>query len=220
MPVGKGSKSPGTSSDYVYVFQPGRLPALWEDFQGLLTLCPENSVELTTPQGVQLVYRWVNGLRYTDSAGRTWTFQAIFCTETRPDGEKTEWSWVTSLNVSRETVIEVATQGGRQRWRVENEGFNTQKNSGLNLEHAYSHTCWAAYYFLLQIAHLLLQLVEKGSLLRQLAQAQGQRTAVGLFGSLKNMAQRLLESLRYGHWPDEAFDRALAGRAPIRLDSS
>jgi hypothetical protein len=32
----------------------------------------------------------------------------------------------------------------------------------LNLEHAYSHTCWAAYYFLLQIAHLLLQLVEKG----------------------------------------------------------
>ena len=86
---------------------------------------------------------------------------------------------------------------GGQRWREENEGFNTQKNSGLNLEHAYSHTCWAAYYFLLQIAHLLLQLVEKGSLLRHLAQEQGKRTAVELFGSLKNLAQRLLESLRY-----------------------
>ena len=102
-------------------------------------------------------------------------------------------------------MVEVATDGGRQRWRTENEGFNTQKNSGLNLEHAYSHTCWAAYYFLLQIAHLLLQLVEKGSLLRQLAQEQGKRTAVELFGSLKNMAQRLLESLRY--W-------TLAGRRP------
>ena len=75
-------------------------------------------------------------------------------------------------------MVEVATQGGRQRWREENEGFNTQKNSGLNLEHAYSHRCWAAYYFLLQIAHLLLQLVEKGSLLRHLAQEQGKRTAV------------------------------------------
>ena len=124
------------------------------------------------------------------------------------------------MEVDRETVIAVATDGGRQRWRAENEGFNTQKNSGLNLEHAYSHTCWQAYYFLLQIAHLLLQLVEKGSLLLHLAQEQGKRRAVDLFGSLKNMAQRLLESLRYRHWPDEVFDRAAAGAIQIRLDSS
>src|SRR5205085_8518035 len=118
--------------------------------------------------------------------------------------------WVTSLDVNHETVVAVATKGGRERWRAENEGFNTQKTSGLNLEHAYSHRCWAAYYFLLQIAHLLLQLVEKGSLLRHLAQEQGKRTAVDLFGSLKNMAHRLLESLRNRHWPDEAFDRSPA----------
>jgi hypothetical protein len=206
--------------DYIYTFQPGRLPALWQEFQALLRLCPAQQVVWTTPQGVRQVYRWVQGLRYTDSEGREWTFQAIHCLETKPDGTGGEWSWVTSLEVSHQTVVEVATRGGRTRWRAENEGFNTQKNSGLNLEHAYSHTCWAAYYFLLQIAHLLLQLVEKGSLLRQLAQEQGQRTAVELFGSLKNMAQRLLESLRYRHWPDEAFDRAGAGPIQIRLDSS
>jgi len=72
----------------------------------------------------------------------------------------------------------------------------------------------------LQIAHLLLQLIEKGSLLRQLAQEQGKRTAVELFRSLKNMAQRLLESLRYWHWSDEAFDRTGARSIQIRLDSS
>jgi hypothetical protein len=206
--------------DYVYTFQPGRLPALWQDFQGLLRLCPDQRVEWTTPQGVRQVDRWVNGLRYTDSAGRAWTFHAIACTETNTDGKGSEWSWVTSLGVSHQTVVEVATKGGRERWRAENEGFNTQKNSGLNLEHAYSHTCWAAYYFLLQIAHLLLQLVEKGSLLGHLAREQGKRTAVELFGSLRNMAQRLLESLRYRHWPDEAFDRAAAATIQIRLDSS
>jgi hypothetical protein len=206
--------------DYIHTFQPGRLPALWQDFQGLLRLCPDRRVEQTTPQGVRQVYRWVNGLRYTDSAGRAWTFNALACTETHKDGEESEWSWVTSLEVSHKTVVEVATKGGRERWRAENEGFNTQKNSGLNLEHAYSHTCWAAYYFLLQIAHLLLQLVEKGSLLRHLAEEQGKRTAVELFGSLKNMAQRLLDSLRYRHWPDEAFDRAAAGALQIRLDTS
>ena len=206
--------------DYIYMFKPGRLPALWQDFQGLLRLCPDQQVEWETPQGVRQVYRWVNGLHYTDSDGREWTFNAIECTETNKDGEKSEWSWLTSLEVNHETVVDVATNGGRERWRTENEGFNTQKNSGLNLEHAYSHTCWAAYYFLLQIAHLLLQLVEKGSLLRQLAQEQGKRTAVELFGSLKNMAQRLLESLRYRHWPDEAFDPTAAGAIQIRLDSS
>jgi hypothetical protein len=206
--------------DFIYTFQPGRLPALWQEFQALLRLCPDQQVVWMTPQGVRQVYRWVNGLHYTDSDGREWTFNAILCTETKPDGEESEWSWVTSLDVNHETVVEVATKGGRARWRAENEGFNTQKNSGLNLEHAYSHTCWAASYFLLQIAHLLLQLVEKGSLLRQLAQEQGKPTAVALYGSLKNMAQRLLESLRYRHWPDEVFDPAAAGSIQIRLDSS
>jgi hypothetical protein len=206
--------------DFIYTFQPGRLPALWGEFQALLRLSPEQQVAWVTPRGVRQVYRWVNGLRYTDSDGREWAFQAIACTETKPDGKVGEWSWVTSLEVSHETVVAVATEGGRARWREENEGFNAQKNSGLNLEHAYSHTCWAAYYVLLQIAHLLLQLVEKGSLLRQLAQERGKRTAVELYGSLKNMAHRLLDSLRYRHWPDEAFDPTAAGSIQIRLDSS
>jgi hypothetical protein len=206
--------------DYIYVFKPGRTPALWKDFQGLLQLCPAQRVEQTTPQGVRQVYRWINGLSYTDSAGREWTINAIECTETHPDGEQSQWSWVTSLEVSHRTVVEVATRGGRERWRMENEGFNTQKNSGLNLGHTYSHTNWASYYFLLQIAHMLLQLLEKGSLLKHLAQQQGKRTAVELFGSLKNMAQRLLESLRYQHWSDQAFARAAGCAIQIRLDSS
>ena len=41
-----------------------------------------------------------------------------------------------------------------------------------------------------------------------------------LYGSLKNMADRLLESPRYCVWPDEAFDQARAGGIRIRLDSS
>lgn len=206
---------------FVYTFQPGRLPALWQEFQALLAMGPDRRVELETPAGVRQVYRWVNGLPYTDSRGRPWLLNAIQCDETDRDGNAGTWSWLTKLDVRRETVVEVATKGGRHRWHIENQGFNVQKNSGLNLEHAYSHGAqWAAYYFLLQIAHLILQLVEKGSLLAQLAQQQGQRTAVALFGSLKNMAQRLLESLRYWSWPEAAFDAAAARRRRIRLDSS
>jgi hypothetical protein len=206
--------------DFLYVFKEGRTPALWQDFQGLLKLCPEQRVEVRTPALTHQEYRWVNDLEYKDSDKRSWKFNAIYCKETDKKCKTTEWSWITSLEANHAKVVEVATRGGRQRWREENEGFNAQKNNGMNLEHAYSHTNWAAYYFLLQIAHLFLQLVEKGSLLRQLAEQQGKRTAVGLFGALKNIAQRLLESLRYFHWDDEAFNTEAAARIQIRLNSS
>src|SRR5262249_55104059 len=113
---------------------------------------------------------------------------------------------------------EVATVGGRQRWCIENQGFNVQKNSGLNMEHAYSEADhWSAYYLLMQIAHILLQLLEKGSLLQQLAQQQDKNSAVAFFGSLKNIGEGLRESLRNLLWPNEAFATA---RKQIRLNSS
>ena len=58
------------------------MPAVWEDFQSLLKLCPENTLERSTPEGVHQVYRWVHGLSYRDDQGRTWCFNAIECQET------------------------------------------------------------------------------------------------------------------------------------------
>jgi hypothetical protein len=203
---------------YIYVFKEGRTPALWREFQALLLLCPEQVVQVQTPQGVQQEYRWVNALDYQDSDGRPWRPNAIVCEEAHPDGRKGRWAWLTDLAVSRQSVQEVASRGGRVRWCIENQGFNVQKNSGLHLEHAYSEAeHWGVYYYLLQIAHLILQLVEKGGLLRKLAQEHGYPSAVAMYGSLKNMAERLLESLRNLVWPKEAYAPA---RIQIRFDTS
>ena len=96
-------------------------------------------------------------------------------------------------------------RGGRRRWNIENQGFNRQKNSGLNLKHVYSidPDKLKAYYYLLQIAHIFLQLLECGSLLRQLTENYG-KEVLQLFGSLANIARRLLESFRYYRLEDEA----------------
>ena len=206
---------------FLLVFKPGRLPSVWEDFQQLLAAKGDQKVEQVLPNGTRQVFRWVNGLSYTDSEGRTWVFNAIELEETKKDGKKTTWAWATDLAVSRQTVVEVALRGGRMRWCIENEGFNTQKNSELRLEHAYSHgeEQLKAFYYLLQIAHMMLQLLEKGSLLRHLAQEVG-KTPLGLFGSLKNMARRLLESVRYLAWPAQTYSATAARKIQVRLDSS
>jgi hypothetical protein len=206
--------------NYVLTFKPGHMPAVWADFQGLLKLCPQNALERSTPAGVHQVYRWVYEMSYRDELGRTWRFNAIECKET-VNGQTTTFAWITDLKVDTSTVAEIATKGGRHRWHIENQGFNRQKNSGFNLEHVFSTDPEGlkAYYYLLQIAHIITQIVEAGSLLRDLAAEFG-RTPGKLFGSLKNIARRLLEAFRYFALSDEALDPLQAACIQIRLDSS
>jgi hypothetical protein len=206
---------------YVLSFKEGHMPAVWADFQGLLSLCPTNVLERQLAGGRRQVFRWVRGLSYQDDEGRRWTFNALQCEETAADGTVTRFAWITDLPLTRGTVEEIAEKGGRQRWKIENEGFNRQKNSGLNLCHVYSTDPekWKSYYYLLQIAFIITQLLERGSLLRQLAAELG-RTPRQLFGSLKNLARRLLEAVRWLVLPEDSFDARAAGRLKIRLDSS
>ena len=115
-----------------------------------------------------------------------------------------------------------ADHSGRGRWIIENQGFNYQKNSGLNLEHAYSLNPDGLniFYTLLQIAHMIMQLLIKGSLLKKLARRYDKADAVALFGSLKNIAKRLLECLRNYRIPDAAFDAYAARHIQLHLDTS
>jgi Transposase DDE domain len=48
------------------------------------------------------------------------------------------FSWVTDLRVSKRNVYPLM-RGGRARWKIENETFNTLKNQGYNFEHNYGH---------------------------------------------------------------------------------
>ena len=48
------------------------------------------------------------------------------------------------------------------RWKIENEGFNTQKKQGYYLEHQYSKDYQAMknHYYLTQIGHMVAQVME------------------------------------------------------------
>jgi hypothetical protein len=58
--------------------------------------------------------------------------------ETKKDGRKQYFSWVTKLAVAPDNVYHVM-RAGRSRWKIENETFNTLKNQGYNFQHNYGH---------------------------------------------------------------------------------
>jgi hypothetical protein len=142
----------------------------------------------------------------------------IVCQETKPnrhgDPSTTTFKWLTNFIPTQNNVDLLANQGGRLRWKIENQGFNVQKNGGFHLEHPYSQegTARQVFYFLLQIAHLIFQLIEKGSLFRK-AFPNG-------LGSLKNIAFRLLEAWRNLRLSSNGFQGLYSGRYQIRFDSS
>jgi hypothetical protein len=45
-------------------------------------------------------------------------------------------SWVTDFTLSKENAYTIM-RGGRARWKIENETFNTPKNQGYHFEHNY-----------------------------------------------------------------------------------
>jgi hypothetical protein len=206
---------------YVFTLKEGHMPAVWQESQALWDLSPEHALERRLLDGTRQVYRWARRVSYVDDQGRRWTFNTLLCIETSPTGAVTQFAWITDLPLTRGTVVDVAEKGGRARWKIENEAFNRQKNSGLNLCHVYSidPEKWKRYYCLLQIAFILTQLLERGSLLKQLA-AQWGRTVLQLFGSLKNLARRLLDAIRHVALPPQCFDAQEARRLRIRFDTS
>jgi len=167
---------------YITVFKRGSMPERYDEFTRLKKLCPENKLEIRSSKVSQL-YRWVEGIPHKGNH-----FNAVKLEEANID-KRTRFVWMTNLKLTKKNIIKIA-KGGRLRWKIENEGFNIQKNGGFNLEHPYSQdeTAMKNFYLILQIAYILSQLVEKGNLLKA--------SVKKALGSISNLFDQLLEDLR------------------------
>lgn len=205
---------------FIINLKDGSLPSVNEEFHALSQNCPANQLRRATGPNARIrqLYRWVNDINYIDNAKRAHQLAVFECRETKPAkggrDKTTTFRWVSNFAVKEASVIALAEQGGRLRWKIENEGFNTQKTGGFELEHAYTHDEQGMmnYYFILQIACIILQLLEKGSLLRK-AFPNG-------FGSAKNLAWRLLEAWRNQTVSPERYRILSEASIQIRFDSS
>jgi hypothetical protein len=205
---------------FMIVLKDDDLSSVNEEFEALSKLSPENRLVWHTGKQAQIkqAFRWADDIAYTDSEKKEHMLSVIECLETKPDKERrnktTKFKWVTNCRVSYKKVTTLSNDGGRIRWKIENEGFNVQKTGGYELEHAYTNDPNSAkvFYLLLQIAHLLAQLLYKATLLK--------RDFLDGLGSAKNLAFRFLEAWRNVRMDQADITALLQTRFQIRFDSS
>ena len=103
------------------------------------------------------IYSWITSIDYGE-------YKVHWCKQIEAVAEKIKHTFIylSSIHPTKKNIEEIIANG-RLRFKIENEGFNVQKNLGYGLQHKYSETSEIAtknYYICMQIGHLINQLFE------------------------------------------------------------
>lgn len=132
------------------------------------------------------VYTWMSDIRHWDGKR---SFNILTCKETEDNKKKCDYVWIVSngLKLCKDNAVELAKRG-RCRWVIENQGINMQKNGGYNLKHLYSRDTagMKIWYAILDIACIINQLIERGSLIVK-----------KVFGSIRNISEKMFQNFCY-----------------------
>lgn len=164
---------------YMLRFKAGRIKSIANEFQAIKEL--EKSDASTN-------LFWVNEIAYQQG-----TVNMLEYTFEEAEGTQKRYTFVTNIRITKRNAKHLA-EVGRSRWKIENEGFNHQKNMRYHIEHANSHdyTAMKNHYVMTQIADILMQLYENGlKLLKEI-----KKTA-------KEISSNLLEAIRTRRLTDE-----------------
>jgi hypothetical protein len=114
---------------YIFVAKPGDHQYLFEQLD---TSDETVNYEIRTADGHHHQFRFLN------ESNLDLKTNVLEYRHTDPKGKEFNCSWVTNITLTATNVLKIA-EGGRARWKIENETFNTLKNLGYNFEHNYGH---------------------------------------------------------------------------------
>ena len=131
---------------YIIRFKEGSIPTLYKEFKEIVETDNESKKEN---------YEYVTKLDYQE--------EKVNIIKNIDKDTKIAYMYMTDLPISDKN-IELTIGIGRKRWKIENEGFNIQKNGTFDIGHLYSKdsTAIKVHYLMIQIAHIIRQLLEKG----------------------------------------------------------
>jgi len=123
---------------FILVAKPKDHKILFQWVDELTQLGDGNSLQLIDAKGRQHRYQWVNNvpLNGTKDADQVNFYQYQLVSKSNKVTYRN--SWVTDIIVDENNIVTLV-KGGRARWKVENETFNTLKNQGYHIEHNFGH---------------------------------------------------------------------------------
>jgi hypothetical protein len=122
---------------YILTAKPKYHKTLYEDIEGFRRIDSMDKLEIPIKKGRFFKYEWVNQTPLNANPNSPLINFVEF--KIMLNGKCTYRSaWVTDIEITKENV-EMIVKGGRARWKIENEGFNTLKNHGYHLEHNFGH---------------------------------------------------------------------------------
>ena len=140
---------------FIVVFKDTNLATVWKQVEQQ----DKNQMQLeekTTPNTIShKTFQWVGGLIYQQHP-LNWLEANM-----EDKHNKHRFVCLTNLSIDKNNVEQVI-KASRLRWKIENEGFNIQKNGGYKLQHKMSRTNFFAiqnFLYCLQIGHLINQLI-------------------------------------------------------------
>jgi len=122
---------------FILVAKPTDHKILYERFLELQKMGETHCLEYRDQKGRQHIYEWVNGipLNGTKDADEVNYFEYTILADGKT---KFHSSWVTDITIDKQNIKKLVV-GGRTRWKIENENFNTLKNQGYHVEHNFGH---------------------------------------------------------------------------------
>lgn len=151
---------------YILRFKEGSIPTVGEEYRSLKKIQQNGYKEVRGETTCR--YDYVTGIDYKGNKINLAEYGEESETKIKKGKRRgkekqvlKKFWFITDLPLNRKNIASVVERG-RMRWKIENEGFNTQKNHGYHLEHPYSrdYQGYKNHYYLIQIGHMIAQVME------------------------------------------------------------
>ncbi len=121
---------------FILGVKPGDHVYLFNDIEQAHSAGKTTEFEDTTADGVTHRFRFLNDAPLNESNAEV---RVNFLEYWEIKGNKTQhFTWITDFTISKNNAFDLM-RGGRSRWKIENETFNTLKNQGYHFEHNFGH---------------------------------------------------------------------------------
>ncbi len=166
---------------YIFNLKPDRLKYINDCFEGNIKLDNEtNHKHYYLSTNIEYKNHIINAFKYV---------------ENESNNNEKNFRYISNIFIDNNNIKDIVSLG-RKRWKIENEGFYTQKHRTFNISHMCSRNdnAMKCHYFFIQFAHTIRQLFEKGHSVVKVLKLKLKEVSAFIIDSLTSTQTNLTET--------------------------